>query len=117
MKGAVQMATKIEETATATVVGRLAQKQIARTGAGVMVCRLTVLRKARGPASKPVRMDLYAIDAEAERCAFNLKAGDLIGAAEVEIGPERDGIRHQELLVSDGDVKLYERAGERAATA
>jgi hypothetical protein len=79
------------------------------------VCRLLVVGKARGPASRPPRVLLYLKGAEAERCAFGLHRGDLIQAAG-DIGPERPQARHQEVLVSER-VKLRARAGGSAGAA
>jgi hypothetical protein len=74
---------------------------------GVAVCRLLVVGKAAGPASKPPKASLYLSGKEAERCAAGLNPGDLIEA--VGVLGERDRAPHQEVLV-DGRVKLRARA-------
>ncbi|HEX6688915.1 MAG TPA: hypothetical protein VF085_09665 [Solirubrobacterales bacterium] len=49
---------------------------------------------------------------EAERCAYNLREGDLIEGVGV-LGPERKSALRQEVLV-DKRVKLRQRAGVAA---
>jgi hypothetical protein len=96
------------------IVGRITRKQMTRTSGGLVVGRLAVVNQARGPASRPVRVDLYAKEGEAKRWRSGLGEGDLIEAVG-DLGPQRDGVGHQELLVGEGGVKLYERAGQVAA--
>jgi hypothetical protein len=109
---------KGEEVMRTFVRGRLGKApEFARTTGedATTVCRLIVVGRARGPASRPPKVCLYLKGAEAERCAFGLHRGDLIEAAG-DIGPERPEARHQEVLVSD-PVKLRARAGGSAGAA
>ncbi|MEZ5078118.1 MAG: hypothetical protein R2725_11830 [Solirubrobacterales bacterium] len=107
------MSKSNQEFAEAKVRAHIvSEPEARRTTAGTWVCRLMVER-AVGPASRPVRIALYVKGEIAKRCGFNLFRGDLIEAWG-EIGPMRDGIGHQEILVADGAVKLRER-GRRAA--
>ncbi len=97
------------------VRGRLGKApEFARTyGEGAtVICRLLVLGRAAGPASRPPKVALYLKGAEAQRCAFGLRPGDLIEAVG-NIGPERPKARHQEVLVEDR-VKLRARPGGSA---
>jgi hypothetical protein len=115
--GAAEMMSG-EEVMRTFVRGRLAKApEFARTlgEEATTVCRLLVIGKARGPASRPPKVSLYLKGAEAERCAFGLNRGDLIEAAG-DIGPERAKAGHQEVLVSDR-VKLRARAGGSAGAA
>ena len=108
------MAKSMEQMARAMIRGRITRPpEVKRTMAGTLVCRVTV-EKIVGPASRPVRMALYFKGDMARRCGFNLFPDDLI-EAEGEIGPLRAGIGYQELLVSDGDVRLRERGARAAA--
>jgi hypothetical protein len=108
------------------VCGVLAKKpEFARSEEGGEVCRLTLIGKAAGPASKPPRVSLYIRNGEgapeglrpdeARRCGFRLRAGDVIEAAGV-IGPERERARRQEIVV-DRRVRLRARAAEAAGAA
>ena len=100
---------KPSEAMECRVVGRLGRApEVARTLAGVTVCRLVVVKKAAGPASSPVRVGLYVKGELAKRCG-RLGEGDLI-AAFGELGSQRRAaVKYPELLTED--VKLYERAG------
>lgn len=107
-----------EEVMRTFVRGRLGKEpEFVRTlgEEAIPICRLLIVGKARGPASRPPRVLLYLKGAEAERCAFGLHRGDLIEAAG-DIGPERPEARHQEVLVGDR-VKLRARAGGEAGAA
>jgi hypothetical protein len=96
-----------------------------RSEGGVGVCRLTVIGDAAGPASRPPRVTLYIKDGgcpeegymlqpdESRRCAFNLGVGDLIQAVG-NLGPERDKVDRQEVIVTE-PVKLKLRAAEAVA--
>jgi hypothetical protein len=107
------------------VRGTVAQKpEYARTTEGGEVCRLVVIGGA-GPASKPARVSLYIRNGaasteglrsdEAHRCAFGLRAGDVIQAVG-DIGPERRRAPRQEVIVSE-PVRLRARAAEAAGAA
>ena len=101
------------------------EPEFVRTAEGAELCRLTVIGEAAGPASRPPRVSLYIRNGEgspeglrpdeARRCGFNLSAGDVI-EAEGDIGPERDGARRQEILVTER-VRLRARAAEAAGAA
>lgn len=103
------------------VRGRIASEpEFAETMEGVGVCRMLVIGEA-GPASRPPRVSLYVRDGgglrpdEAKRCAFKLRAGDLIQAVG-DVGAERPKAPHQEVLVSE-PVRLRARAGGEAGAA
>jgi hypothetical protein len=107
-----------EEVMRTFVRGRLGgEPEFARTTGeeATAVCRLLVVGRARGPASRPPRVALYLKGPEAERCAFGLHRGDLIEAVG-DIGPERPRARRQEVLVSE-PVRLRARAGGSAGAA
>lgn len=82
--------------------------EFAHSDEGVAVCRLLVIGEAADPASSPPRVSLYLRGVEAERCAYNLREGDLIEGVGV-LGPERKRALRQEVLV-DKRVKLRARA-------
>lgn len=86
--------------------------EFAHSDEGIAVCRLLVIGEAAGPASQPPRVSLYLRGVEAERCAYNLREGDLIEGVGV-LGPERKSTLRQEVLV-DKRVKLRQRAGVAA---
>lgn len=107
-----------EEVMRTFVRGRLGKApELARTlgEEATAVCRLVVLGRAAGPASRPPKVSLYLKGAEAERCASGLHPGDLIEAVG-DVGPERTKARRQEVLVSE-PVKLRARAGGSAGAA
>ncbi len=96
--------------------------EFARTMGGVGVCRLVVIGEASGPTSSPPRVSLYIGDGgpglrhdEARRCAFGLRAGDLIQTVG-DIGPERLSGHRQEVVVRE-PVKLRERAESTGGAA
>ena len=98
--------TLSEDVMRTFVRGRIASRAYRRTSEGVGVCRLIVVGTAAGPASKPPRVSLYIRDGgnlrpdEAMRCAHSLADGDLIQAVG-DVGGERDGARHQEVIVTE----------------
>lgn len=84
-----------------------------RSDGGVAVCRLLVVGKAAGPASKPPSVNIYLQGTEAVRCGLGLHEGDLIQGVGV-LGPERKRAPRRELVVKDERVILRARP---AATA
>lgn len=102
-----------EEGNTCQVVGRLGRApEWGRTAAGVLFCRLLVAQKPAGPASKPGRVGAYMRGELAERYAFSLRAGDLVGVTGRLPAEIRRGARFPELIVPDlpDALKLWERA-------
>ncbi len=107
---------KPSEGTECQVVGRLGKApESARTTGGVLFCRLLVVEKAAGPASKPGQFLAYMRGELAERCAFNLAAGDLVEVTGELPATVRPKARYRELIVADTPdaVKLWERAETR----
>ena len=102
------------EVATTRIVGRISREpQISHTSGGQAVCRLTVARKAAGPTSSPVIVNLYIKGDLARRCHRKLNSGELIEALG-ELAPMRRGARFSEVIAES--VSRFEQA-ERGAHA
>jgi hypothetical protein len=84
-----------------------------RSNRGVAVCRLVVVGKAAGPASKPPSVGVYLRGTEAVRCGLGLQEGDLIEGVGV-LGPKRERASRREVVVEEKRVILRARAGVAA---
>jgi len=84
-----------------------------RSDGGVAVCRLVVVGKAAGPASKPPSVGVYLRGTEAVRCGLGLHEGDLIEGVGV-LGPKRKRVSRREVVVEDERVILRAKAGVAA---
>ncbi len=80
-----------------------------RSDGGVAVCRLVVVGKAAGPASKPPSVGVYLRGTEAVRCGLGLHEGDLIEGAGV-LGSKRKRVSRREVVVEKERVILRARA-------
>jgi hypothetical protein len=84
-----------------------------RSDGGVAVCRLAVVGKAAGPASKPPSVNVYLSGTEAVRCGLGLREGDLIEGVGV-LRPKRERAPRREVVVKEERVILRARAGVAA---
>jgi hypothetical protein len=110
-----QIETKVEAVATGRITGA---PKLSRTAEGVAVCRFVVSTEA-GPASTPVKKDIYVIgdlaakpgEDLAVRC-MNLDLGDLVTVP----GTERQrlrcvrGVEFTETAIEASNVRRRARA-------
>lgn len=104
---------KPSEGTKCEVVARLAKApEWGRTMGGVLFCRLLLVQKPAGPASKPVQIAAYTRGELAERYAFSLAVGDLIEITAKLPATVRRKARCPELIIPDmaDGVRLLERA-------
>jgi hypothetical protein len=114
------MPQKRDEAMQCRIVGRLGREPEASTTlGGATVCRMIVVKRAPGPASRSTRVGLYLTGELAKRCRSKLHEGDLIealGDLAERRGPSKARPSYPEVLVADDPsrVRLFERAGATA---